>query len=474
MLMKAKAEKGVRDVDQVKILAPCGILGYGFPKESFFRGIQQKPDAIVVDAGSTDAGPHKLGKGVAIVSDAAMFKDLELIITEGSRLGIPMVIGSAGGAGGRVHVEHTLNIIARIIQKHGLEDLKTAVVWGDIDKELVRKKLAQGKVNPLGNAVKPLTDQRLDETNAIVAQMGHEPILKALESGAQLVVCGRAYDPSPFAAVTAYYGFSLDYGYHVGKILECAALCAVPGTTKDCMMGTIDRSGFVVEPLSDQRRCTKLSVAAHTFYEKEHPYILHGPGVVMNLEQCRFIQLTHRSVRVEKSRCLPAPVYQVKLEGARQAAFRTFVIAGVRDPLMIQKLPEIEAEAVEQVGRYYSDISREDYQINFYNYGINGVLGELEPQTDLPHEVGLLFEVVAKTQELADTLCATLRSTILHFGYEGRKSTAGNLAFPFAPSDVSFGPVYEFSVYHLMDLEPDEICGLFPVEQVDWRTYETR
>lgn len=82
----------------------------------------------------------------------------------------------------------------------------------------------------------------------------------------------------------------------MGKILECAALCAVPGTTKDCMMGTVDKEGFVVEPLSDQRRCTKLSVAAHTFYEKEHPYILHGPGVVMNLEQCRFLQLTDRSV----------------------------------------------------------------------------------------------------------------------------------------------------------------------------------
>ena len=464
----------MHDMDQMKILAPCGILGYGFPKDSFFRGIEQKPDAIVVDAGSTDAGPHKLGKGVAIVSDTAMFKDLELIITEGARLGIPMVIGSAGGAGGRVHVEHTLKIIHDIIQKHGLEDLETAVVWGDIDKELVRRKQAEGKVHPLGRAVKPLTPQRLDETNAIVAQMGHEPILKALQSGAKLVVCGRAYDPSPFAAVTAYYGFSLDYGYHVGKILECAALCAVPGTTKDCMMGTVAHNGFVVEPLSDKRRCTKLTVAAHTFYEKEHPYILHGPGVVMNLEQCEFIQLTDRSVRVENSRCLPAPVYQVKLEGARQAAYRTFVIAGVRDPLMIQKLPEIEAEAVEQVGQYYSDVSREDYQINFYNYGINGVLGDLEPQTDLPHEVGLLFEVVAKTQDMADTICASLRSTILHFGYEGRKSTAGNLAFPFAPSDVSFGPVYEFSVYHLMDLDPDEICSLFPVERLDWRTYENR
>lgn len=57
----------------------------------------------------------------------------------------------------------------------------------------------------------------------------------------------------------------------MGKILECAALCAVPGTTKDCMMGTVDKEGFVVEPLSDQRRCTKLSVAAIRFTKKSTP-----------------------------------------------------------------------------------------------------------------------------------------------------------------------------------------------------------
>ena len=42
---------------EVKILAPCGILGYGFPKQSFLNGLEQEPDAVVVDAGSTDAGP---------------------------------------------------------------------------------------------------------------------------------------------------------------------------------------------------------------------------------------------------------------------------------------------------------------------------------------------------------------------------------------------------------------------------------
>lgn len=88
----------------------------------------------------------------------------------------------------------------------------------------------------------------------------------------------------------------------------------------------------------------------------------------------------------------------------------------------------------------------------------------MEPCTDLPHEVGIVFEVLAKTQELANTVCGSLRSSLLHYGYEGRKSTAGNLAFPFAPSDIPFGAVYEFSVYHLMEVSDG--CELFPIEFV--------
>ena len=74
------------------------------------------------------------------------------------------------------------------------------------------------------------------------------------------------------------------------------------------------------------------------------------------------------------------------------------------------------------------------------------------------------MEVIAETQELANTVCGSLRSSLLHYGYPGRKSTAGNLAFPFAPSDIPFGPVYEFSVYHLMEVE--DPCALFPIEFV--------
>lgn len=447
---------------QLKILAPCGILGYGYPKESFLRGMEYKPDAIVVDAGSTDAGPHKLGAGVAIVSERACKKDLEIMITEGAKAKIPVIIGSAGGSGGRVHVEWTWNIIKEIIKEHSLQNLKVAIIWADIPKDIIKDKLHSGKVTPLGLTVTELTNERLDATTGVVAQMGHEPIVKALAEGADLIICGRAYDPSPFAAVAEYNGFPLEYGYHAGKILECAALCAVPGTTKDCMLGTITEDGFIITPLSDERKCTPLSVAAHTFYEKDHPYILHGPGVVLNLEGCEFKQLDEKSVFVTGSKIEKTEFYFIKLEGAIKVAYRTFVIAGVRDPILISKLEQVEALAEKQVRNYYIDIPEEDYTIHFINYGINGVMGELEPLKELPHEVGILFEVIAKTQELANAICGSLRSSLLHYGYEGRKSTAGNLAFPYAPSDIPFGAVYEFSVYHLMEV--DDSCEMFPIE----------
>lgn len=89
-------------------------------------------------------------------------------------------------------------------------------------------------------------------------------------------------------------------------------------------------------------------------------------------------------------------------------------------------------------------------------------MGKTEPDPVAGHEICVMFEAIGKTQEIANTVCASMRSTLLHYGYPGRKSTAGNLAFPFAPSDVPFGPVYRFSVYHLMEIpDPKEP---FPVQ----------
>jgi hypothetical protein len=439
-------------MNDIRILSPCGMLGYGFPQESFLTGMERNPHAIVVDAGSTDAGPHKLGSGVAIVSRRAAKKDLELLLTHGIPRKIPILIGSAGGAGARKHVEWTLDIVQEIMKEHQLH-AKLATIWADFSQETIIEALREGKVTPLGKRVPPLTEEAVADTPSIVAQMGHEPIVKCLSEGYDIMICGRAYDPAPFAAVGIHHGKDAALAYHLGKILECGALCAEPGTTKDCILGTLKENSFTVESLNPNRRCTETSVAAHTFYEKEHPYLLPGPGFILDLKDCLFKEIEPGIVEVKQSRLVPNETYSVKLEGARKIAYRTFGIAGVRDPLLLSMLDEVEKAVKEQVENYYQDISKEDFQIHFYNYGKDGVLGKREPNPFTGHEVGIVFEVIAKTQELASSICATVRSTFLHYGYEGRKSTAGNLAFPFAPSEVEFGPVYEFSIYHLLKIE---------------------
>ena len=47
---------------EFKVLSPTAILGYGFPQESFYRAMDMNPDAIAVDAGSTDPGPVLSGR----------------------------------------------------------------------------------------------------------------------------------------------------------------------------------------------------------------------------------------------------------------------------------------------------------------------------------------------------------------------------------------------------------------------------
>lgn len=433
----------------IKILSPCGMLGYGFPETSFQRGIEQHVHAIVVDAGSTDGGPHKLGAGVSIVSKRAVKKDLEIILNSSIPLKIPVIIGSAGGSGAKSHINWTLDIIEEILMEKKL-NAKMAIIWADFTQNEVIDALHKGEIAPLSKNIPQLEEQIILQTNSIVAQMGHEPIVEALKAECDIIICGRAYDPSPFAAIGIFYGKQEGLSYHLGKILECGALCAEPGTTKDCILGTISDEYFTVQSLNPLRKCTAISVAAHTFYEKEHPYLLHGPGFILNLEKCEFKELESGVVSVSGSEYIKQAETYIKLEGARLVAYRTFVIAGIRDSILLSKLTEVEDMVAQQTRQYYPEIKTTDYHISFYNYGMNAVLGEKESEEFHGHEVGVMFEVTAVTQELANSICATLRSTFLHYGYEGRKSTAGNLAFPFAPSDIEFGPVYEFSIYHLM------------------------
>ena len=88
-------------MEEMRILSPTAILGYGFPEESFREGMKKKPHIIAVDAGSTDPGPYYLGAGVSFTDRNAVKRDLAIMIPEGLKAGIPVIIGTAGGSGAK-------------------------------------------------------------------------------------------------------------------------------------------------------------------------------------------------------------------------------------------------------------------------------------------------------------------------------------------------------------------------------------
>ena len=448
--------------EEFRILSTTAILGYRFPKESFDEGMKRKPDLIAVDAGSTDPGPFYLGEGVSFTDRGAVKRDLEIMICAGVKENIPVVIGTAGGSGAKPHLEWCADIIREIAKEHDLH-FKMAMIHADMDKEEMKKALTEGKISPLEPAPQ-LTVEDIDATTNIVGQMGIEPIMKALDSGVQVVLAGRAYDPTVFAAPAIRKGYDKGLAIHLGKILECASICAVPGSGSDCMFGYLGEDYFRVEPLSSARKCTTLSVAAHTLYEKTNPYILPGPGGHLDLAETTFEQDSENTVKVKGTRYVTAPKYTIKLEGAKCIGYRTVSVAGTRDPIMISKIDDIVEGVRARVADNYRDKGYK-YNLNFTIYGKNGVMGDLEPVKDAhPHELGIVIEVVADTQEQADTICASARSTMLHYGYEGRRATAGNLAFPFSPSDFHAGRVYVFSMYHIIEVE--DPTSLFPIDIV--------
>lgn len=448
--------------EEFRILSTTAILGYGFPLASFEAGMARKPHLIAVDAGSTDPGPYYLGAGISFTDRGAVKRDLSIMLGAAVEHAIPVVIGTAGGSGARAHVAWCREIIEEVAREQNLH-FQMAVIQAEIEPDAVRRALREGKVSALGPA-EALTEQTIDQTACIVGQMGVEPVIKALDEGAQVVLAGRAYDPVCFSAAAIRAGYDVGLATHLGKILECASIAATPGSGSDCMFGYLGEDYFRLEPLNPVRRCTTLSVAAHTLYEKTNPYILPGPGGALDLRETAFSQETDRIARVSGSRFVKSSPYTIKLEGVRRIGYRTVSIAGARDPVMLREIDSIIAGVRERVADNFSAAGY-SYKLNFTIYGRDGVMGALEPTPAIDgHEIGIVIEAVADTQAQADTICAFARSTMLHYGYEGRRATAGNLAFPYSPSDFHAGEVFVFSIYHL--IEVDDPCALFPVEHV--------
>lgn len=438
----------------IRLMATTGILGYGFTEEAFHAGVAMKPDLIACDAGSSDPGPHYLGSGTAFVSRAAAKRDLALMVTAGCAHKIPVMIGSAGGSGSDAQVDWVLDILDEICRENALSP-KVCVIRTQQAKDKLQQKHAAGKIAPLG-PIGELSADDIDAAARIVAMAGPEAYQQALADGADVVIAGRTTDAALFAALPLMRGADAGLSWHLAKIIECGAQVVEPREGQDCVIGTIYDDHFTVEPGHPDRRCTVTRVAAHTLYENPEPYRLKEPDGTLVTDQCHFEQLDERTVKVSGSRYELSDTYTVKLEGARQVGFRTVFIGGIRDPILIEGIDDFVTSCRVRIARDVGGLGIEaaDYTLSVHLYGKNAVMGELEPESDGPiHELGLLLDVLGRTEDISRAVLAKSRYAFLHTDFPGRMCISGNLAIPFSPSDMHIGPVYAFNIWHVMECD---------------------
>ena len=137
------------------------------------------------------------------------------------------IVANAGG----VNPIACREALAGVIRDLGLTGMKIGIVEGDDILGDLKSLIADGEEFRNMDDGRPL-EPLLDQVKTANVYIGAEPIVEALELGADIVITGRATDPSIVLAPMMYeFGWTMDdmdllaAGTIAGHIVECGAQC---------------------------------------------------------------------------------------------------------------------------------------------------------------------------------------------------------------------------------------------------------
>ncbi|MFA5569172.1 MAG: acyclic terpene utilization AtuA family protein [Trueperaceae bacterium] len=450
----------------LRFLCPNGHLGFAPIKVgSFDLGVATKPDFILADSGSDDIGPGPLGSDTSTSPAEWQRHDLEKMLVAARRLGVPMIIGSAGDTGSNSRVDLYVQMIRDIAAEHGLAPFRLGYFYSEVPKEYLRKRMQAGDAVTGLDGRDDLTPDELEATDRVVAVAGVHPYIELLNRGAEVIIGGRSSDAAIFAGPAIRAGYPENLSYYLGKVLECASFNAEPYAGKETVIGEISQEDVKVTAMHPDQRCTVASVAGHAMYERSNPYFEHVAGGTLDMTHCHYEQFDPKTTRVTGPRFEPSEHVRVKLEGSGKVGERFMGFAGVRDPYTIERIDEVIDWAKQQVVERFGDPATGGYELHYQVYGRDGVMGDLEPLRDQTgHELGIMVFGVAPTAEMAEELTLTGTRQMFYARLPDVKGTAGGVAFPL-DEVVRVGAAYRWTLNHTIGVEdPMELFDLHTTE----------
>jgi hypothetical protein len=450
-------------VNTLRFLCPNGHLGFAPIKiDSFKVATATKPDFILADSGSDDIGPGPLGSDTCTSPMGWQRHDLEVMLTASRKLGVPMIIGSAGDTGTNSRVDFYIDIIKELAQKHNLPKFKLGYFYAEVNKDFIGRAIQSGRtIKGLDNRA-DLTMAKLETTDRIVAMAGVHPYIKLLDMGADVIIGGRSSDCAIFAGPAIRAGFPENLAYYLGKVLECASFCAEPYGGKESVIGEISMDDVKVTAMHPDQRCTPASVAGHAMYERSDPFYEHVAGGMLDMTDCVYEQFDEKTTRITGSKFIPADDLRVKIEGSGKVGERFIGLAGVRDPYTIAHIDQVIEWARGEVRNRFGN---QGYELHYSVFGRNGVMGDLEPMKNISgHELCVVVHGIAPTIEMAEEVCMTGTRQMFYARLPHVKGTAGGVAF-LVDEVLPASPAYNWTINHTLAV--DDPMELFPTQVIE-------
>ena len=333
------------------------------------------------------------------------------------------VIANAGG----VNPQACLAAIEEVVAANGLTGIRIGIVEGDDILDSLDNLVASGEAFDNLDSGEPLSQVRDRITSANV-YIGAKPIVEALEQGADIIVTGRASDPSLVLAPLIYeFGWSMDdydkmaAGTIMGHIVECGPQCTGGNYSGWRQVKDFARIGYpVIEASADGSfvitkhentggLVSVETVTSQLLYELGDPENYLGPDCVADFTSIQISQQGEDRVAISgiKGRA-PTPTYKVSMSYSNgYKILGTLCISG----------PDAEEKAHVLVDMVWQRTAMHGFDIPEQNrflelFGTNVLYKGLVPKPEQPAEIMMRIGARSDDKQALNTMGTELAPLI--------------------------------------------------------------
>lgn len=325
------------------------------------------------------------------------------------------IIANAGG----VNPNACLAATKAVIEELGLYGMKVATVEGDDIMGRLDELIGEGEKLSNMETGEELTAIRDKITSANV-YIGAKPIVEALQAGADIVITGRASDPSLVVAPLVYeFGWSMeDYdkiaaATIMGHITECGPQCTGGNYAGWRNVDDFARIGYpVIEANADGSFVVTKhegtgglvsveTVTSQLLYELGDPSNYLGPDCIADFTTIDIRQAGENRVAISGIKGRPATA-TYKVSVSYEKGFKILSTLAISGPDAVEKANVIADMIFKRVAMHGYDIPPQERFVELF--GTNVLYKGMVERVEQPHELLLRIGATSDDKDALNTL----------------------------------------------------------------------